>query len=106
MLLLKGENYKSVVLNELMRNRFNECVIWDEPDVHNIEASWFVNSNEFNDLYKYIMYINDWLHITGENRDLLLIYTNKTEEDIKPLIEWIKDQEKFLNYRQVLITCR
>ena len=106
MLLLKGDNGKSIVLNELMRNKFNECIIWDEPSVYTIEPAWIVASNEFNHLYECIMEFNDSLGAGGENRDLLLIYTNKTEEEISPLIEWIKDQEKHLFFRQVLITCR
>ena len=106
MLILKGKSYKSVVLNELMRNKFNECVIWDEPSVYNIEPSWIVDGNEFNRLYEFIIEMNDSLGASGENRDLLLIYTNKTEEEISPLIEWIEDQEKYLFFRQVLVTCK
>ena len=106
MLILKGKSYKSVVLNELMRNKFNECVIWDEPSVYNIEPSWIVDSNEFNRLYEFIIEMNDSLGASGENRDLLLIYTNKTEEEISHLIEWIEDQEKYLFFRQVLVTCK
>lgn len=106
MLLLKGKNYKSVVLNELMRNKFNECIIWDEPNVYNIKPSLIVDSNEFDYLYKCIIELNDSLGVVGENRDLLLIYTNKTEEEIKSLIEWIEDQEKYLFFKQVLVTCK
>lgn len=109
MLILKGDKGKSIVLNELMRNKFNECVIWDEPGVYNIESSWIVdpmNRNEFGCLYECIMKLNDSLGVGGENRDFLLIYTNKTEEEIKPLIEWMKDQEKYLFFKQVLVTCR
>lgn len=105
MLILKGENYKSVILNDLMRNKFNECIIWDESNVY-IESSWIIESNSFNDLYECITELNNSLYIGGENRDLLLIYTNKTEEEINPLIEWIKDQEKYLLFRQVLIACK
>lgn len=39
MLMLKGDKGKSVILNELMRNKFNECIIWDEPSVTNIEPA-------------------------------------------------------------------
>lgn len=105
MLLLKGDKGKSVILNELMRNKFNECIIWDEPSVYNMPA-WIVYSNEFNCLYEFIIELNDSLGGSGENRDWLLIYTNKTEEEIAPLIEWIKDQEKYLFFGQVLVTCR
>lgn len=106
MLLLKGKNYKSVILNQLMHNKFNECIIWDEPSVRNIESSWIVDRNKLNYLYKCIIRLNDSLSIGGENRDLLLIYTNKTEEEISPLIEWVKDQEEYLVFKQVLITCK
>lgn len=106
MLILKGSNYKSVVLNQLMRNEFNECIIWGEPSVHNIEPAWILRENDFNCLYECIIELNDSLGAGGESRDLLLIYTNKTEEEITPLIEWIKDQEKHLFFRQVLVTCK
>lgn len=104
MLILKGDKGKSIILNELMRNKFNECIIWDEPSVYNIESAWIVDSSEFNYLYETIKALNDSL--SGENRDWLLIYTNKTEEEITPLIEWVKDQEKYLFFRQVLVTCK
>lgn len=106
MLMLKGDKGKSVILNELMRNKFNECIIWDEPSVYNIEPAWIVRNNDFNYLYECIIELNDSLGAGGENRDWLLIYTNKTEEEISPLIEWIKDQEKYLFFRQVLVTCK
>lgn len=106
MLMLKGDKGKSVILNELMRNKFNECIIWDEPSVCNIEPAWIVDSNEFNHLYECIIELNNSLGAGGENRDWLLIYTNKTEEEITPLIKWIKDQERYLFFRQVLVTCR
>ena len=104
--MLKGGNGKSIILNELMRNKFNECIIWDEPSVYNIESALFVDGNEFNILYECIIELNDSLGAGGENRDFLLIYTNKTEEEIRPLIRWIEDQEKYLFFRQVLVTCR
>ena len=106
MLILKGDKGKSVVLNELMRNKFNECIIWDEPSVYNIDSAWTIDRSELNCLYECIMELNDSLDFEGENRDYLLIYTNKTEEEITPLIEWIKDQEKYLLYKQVLVTCK
>lgn len=106
MLLLKGENYKSVVLNQLMRNEFNECIVWDEQDVY-VKSSWHVDSNDIDHLYECITELNDSLFVGGENRDLLLIYTNKTEEEISSLIEWIKNKERFyLQFRQVLVTCK
>lgn len=113
MLILKGDKGKSIVLNELMRNKFNECIIWDEPSVRNIEPAWIVDSIvdnmnrcDFGGLYECIMELNDLLGVGGENRDFLLIYTNKTEEEIIPLIKWLEDQEKYLFFRQVLVTCR
>lgn len=104
--MLKGNKGKSVILNELMRNKFNECIIWDESSVYNIEPAWMVNDNEINHLYECIIELNDSLGTGGEDRDLLIIYTNKTEEEIKPLIEWIEDQEKYLFFKQVLVTCK
>ena len=106
MLMLKGDNYKSVVLNELMRNKFNECIIWDEPTVNNLESAWIADNNELNYLCKCIIELNDSLGAAMEDRDLLLIYTNKMEEEIKSLIEWIKEEEKYLLFKQVLVTCR
>lgn len=109
MLILKGDKCKSVILNELMRNKFNECIIWDEPSVRNIEPAWIVDSMnrcDFGGLYECIMELNDSLCADGENRDFLLIYTNKTEEEIVPLIKWINDQEKYLLFKQVLVTCK
>lgn len=106
MLMLKGNVGKSVILNELMHNKFNECIIWDDQGVHNIDAAWIVNGSELNYLYECIIELNDSLGASGENRDFLLIYTNKTEEEITSLIEWIEDQEKYLLFKQVLITCK
>ena len=113
MLILKGDKGKSVILNELMRNKFNECIIWDEPSVRNIEQAWTVdniidemNRCDFGSLYECIMELNDSLGAGGENRDFLLIYTNKTEEEITPLIKWINNQEKYLLFKQVLVTCK
>ena len=106
MLILKGDNYKSVIINQLMYSGFNECIIWNEPSVWNIMSAWMVNDNEINHLYECIIELNDSLGAGGEDRDLLIIYTNKTEEEIKPLIEWIEDQEKYLFFKQVLVTCK
>lgn len=106
MLILKGDKCKSVIINQLMCNKFNECVIWDEPSVRNIDFSWSISSSELNVLYEYIVQLNDCLGAGGENRDFLLIYTNKTEEEIKPLIEWVENQERYLLFKQVLITCK
>lgn len=106
MLILKGDKGKSVILNELMRSKFNECIIWDEPSVCNIDSAWMIDRSDFDCLYECIIELNNSLGYNGEFRDWLLIYTNKTEEEITPLIEWIKDQEKYLLYRQVLITCK
>lgn len=106
MLILKGDVYKSVIVSQLMRNKFNECIIWGEPNIRNIEFSWSISSGELNILYEYIIELNNSLGISGENRDLLIIYTNKTEEEIKPLIKWIEDQKKYLFFTQVLVTCK
>ena len=89
-----------------MYNEFNECIIWNEPSVWNIMSAWMVNDNEINHLYECIIELNDSLGAGGEDRDLLIIYTNKTKEEIIPLIEWVEDQEKYLFFRQVLVTCK
>lgn len=103
MLILKGDNYKSVVLDTLSHDDFNECIVWDEPA--NIAHSIIVDSNEFDYLYRCIMEINHFLGICEQRKNLLLIYTNKTEAEIKPLIDWLEDQEKYLQFKQVLVTC-
>lgn len=106
MLLLKGENGKSAVLNDLGMCTDSICFeYYDMPVV--CKNSIWINSNDYSliDLQAAITEImddNEYTYI------YLIVYTNEKEEDLKDFIEWLNDNEAMFKYRcaNIILACK
>jgi hypothetical protein len=109
MLILKGKSQKSVLADILMDNTNSICfVYYDQPVIF---GSICVDNREYSlenffecikeEFEEYSEYDLDTKHYT-----YLIIYTNEKEEDLKDIIEWIKEYRWRIPCNDILIMCK
>ena len=107
MQILKGNILKSVTIQHIINNTNSYCYIYYDQELP-IEGSYFVNSKyvSLEQLIGYLEceYIKD--KTSCDIKDYFIVYTNKTQEEIQELIEWLDYNSHRLNARCVLITCK
>lgn len=108
MLLLKGNRDKSLIVDAMM-SRGHVCTIAYCDYPIQIPDWWIVDSNEYG-IGELIEGIEGIVSEETNNGDMplmfLAIYTNEKEEDLVELLNWIENNERKLDCRQVLVTCR
>jgi len=106
MLVLKGDKYKSLIV-EAMMSRGSVCTI-AYADFFMMFDAWVVDSNEYgiDELIETIEEINKENIKNNEDILFLVIYTNEKEEELGKLFEWIEVNRSNLRCSQVLVTCK
>ncbi len=104
MLLLKGKNYKSVILDIISKNTNNLTIVYyNQP----VLSGLYINSDTMNfqefmfELRQYI----DKLSKDEKQFDYLIIYTNKGEPTIKHQKELFQKWENTYGF-QVIVGCQ
>lgn len=108
MLIIKGENQKSVLANILMNETNSICFEYYNSPV--VIHSVYVDSSKYS-LENFIECVAEELkrinaHTYNTHYDYLIIYTNKKEEDLKELIDWLKEHRWRIFCRNILIMCK
>lgn len=105
MILLKGKNRKSVLVNDLVKYTDSVCFeYYNMSVIHNTE-SILVNSCHYSliDLQAAITEVmdeNDYPYT------YLIVYTNETEEDLQEFIKWLNNNELMFHCRDIIVTCK
>lgn len=106
MLIIKGENQKSVLANILMDKTKSICFqYYDEPVVYYSVCL----DNRKCSLSDFIEYIAEELKRVNAYKihyDYLIIYTNEKEEDLKKLIEWLNEHRWRIWCNDILVMCK
>ena len=106
MLIVKGKNGKSVLVNVISDITHSICFEYhDYPVFYN---SYCVDSEEYY-LSEFIECIeeefNDLME-DGKHYDYLIIYTNKKEEELKELIDWLNENKHKICCLDIIVMCK
>lgn len=108
MLLLKGDQCKSLVIDAMM-SRKHVCTIAYCDYTIQFPDWWIVDSSEYG-IGELIESIEGIVSEETNNGDMhlmfLVIYTNEKEEDLVELFNWIENNKRKLYCSEVLVTCR
>lgn len=108
MLIVKGENQKSVLANILMDKTNSICFeYYNSPVIFN---SVCVDSSKYS-LEDFIECIAGSFkridtHTGSSQYQYLIIYTNQKEEDLKELINWLEENMWRIFCQDILVMCR
>lgn len=105
MLILKGDNGKSRVLDIIMNKTNSVCFVYNNYPI--ICDAICVDSRKYSleDFLKCIS--EDMLTVINDKYyEYLLIYTNQNEEDLKGIIDWINKHKYEIKCINVIITCK
>jgi hypothetical protein len=105
MQILKGEHYKSVTVENILKNTKSYCVVY-----HNMYLSfgdYYIDSNKntINQLWDGLQEIKNEKNSKITQYNYFILYTNIMEEEVSKLINWLKDKELDFNCKCILITC-
>ena len=106
MLIVKGDNQKSALANILMNKTKSICFqYYDMPVIWN---SICVDSKEYS-LKEFIECISDefeFLKYDDTYYDYVIIYTNEKEEDLKELVNWLKNNKWKIRCCDIMVMCK
>jgi hypothetical protein len=105
MQILKGNNYKSVTVDNLLRCTDSYCYIYNDIEL-NFDC-YYVNSKVAT-IDQLQGYLGEFIQYKNENKvyDYFIIYTNNTEDELLDLIKWLNGKEDEFNCKCILLTCR
>lgn len=105
MQILKGDNFKSITVEAILRSRSSYCFVYYEEQLP--FEHYYINSKvaNINQLQGYLQEFIDY-KMPEISYDYVIIYTNKTEEEISNLLQWLKGKELDFNCRCILVTCK
>lgn len=106
MLILKGKCGKSRVIDLLMDKTYSICFVYNDYPL--IQGSICVDSVQYS-LEDFIKCISEEMKeaiIHDIDYDYLLIYTNKSENEICTLIDWLDKHEFKIPCRDIILTCK
>lgn len=105
MLIVRGINQKSVLVNILMDKTNSICfqycdypVIWDSVCVDNKEHS-------LSDFIECIAEEFKRVNADRTHYDYLIIYTNEKEEDLNELVKWLREHRWRIFCKDILVMC-
>ena len=108
MLILKGNQGKSRIIDLLGRNLLFDidyvCFEYvDEGDKPVIDGSTYVTSSECT-LMEFVEYIDEYINESKYDYiEYIFIYTNKCEDEIQDIVQWLADRPYCIN---IMLTCR
>lgn len=106
MQILKGNFMKSVTVLNLLKNTNSYCYVYYEQPLPSIE-NYYVNSSvaSLEQLRGYLQEKIDWKNPEIQF-DYFILYTNKTEEELSNLINWLNGKENDFGCNCILVTCK
>ena len=107
MQLLIGNKGKSVTIHHIINSTNSVCYVYDTGWVP-VFKSILVDSNEvtiskFSDLLD--LFFNE-LCENNQHFDYLIIYTNKKQEEIRGVLDWLESNSHRSNSVEILVTCK
>ena len=103
MLILKGKNGKSRIIETILDTMNNVCFVYNNYPL--FEDSICLNSDMYS-LEHLKQCIVEEVNKYQELYDYLIIYTNKAEDDLKEFIDWLNNNPPIkLFYRNIIVTC-
>lgn len=103
MQILKANTMKSVTVSHLLHSSDSICIIYDDYCPPLYGAIHLDSTRHSIDDLKEL--IKDEINNLTNRKDYLIIYTNKTEQEIEEIVDFM-NQLKAVVFREVLITCR
>ena len=106
MLILKGDNGKSRVIDFIRNQASNLCFEYSDYPV--MDGAIYVNTRKYN-LLDFLECISDTIKdalLNDKHYDYLLIYTNWDEESLEKIISWISQYGYRLPCRDIILTCK
>lgn len=106
MLILKGENGKSQILESLSQVATVFTYVYYDSQLP--FGNIFVNSEDtsLKDFTNTLEQQNKESQESIYNVEYIVVYTNLVEAALFDFITWIKNNEKHFNCKQVIITCK
>ena len=105
MQILKGNKMKSVTISNLLKTTNSHCYVYHERGLL-LQNSYFVTS-KYATLEQLIGYLQEHIDYKTEiHYDYFIVYTNKTQEEIQALIDWLDGKEADFNCGCILVTCK
>lgn len=103
MQILKANQLKSVTVSHLLHSSDSLCIIYDDYCPPLYGAIYLDSAQCSLDILKAL--IKNEIRKLNIRKDYLIIYTNKTEQEIEEIVDFM-NQLKAVVFREVLITCR
>lgn len=107
--ILKGNIGKSIIIEEL-NTIYSDCISYCDYTPYFSLPFTYINSLDYSlsDLFeaikKYLIeYKQDSSHFLSY--DYFFLYTNNTEEELKEIILWIKENAFIIPHRNVIVCC-
>ena len=104
MLLLKGNNGKSRVVEDILNTTSSICFVYNEYPLFKDSICLYSSVHTLEHLKECIV-----TDVVGyeEYYDYLIIYTNQTESDLKNLVDWLNNKPLIpYGYRNIILTCK
>ena len=106
MLILKGDNGKSVLANIILEYTDSRCFIYnDYPLIYN---SVCLDSTKY-PLSDLKQCIKDWHPddmCSDDCYDYLIVYTNQKEEDLADFIDWLRKNVHSFYCKDIIVMCK
>ena len=106
MLILKGQNGKSRVIDLLMDKTHSVCFVYNDYPL--IFDSIGVDSTQYS-LNDFIQCLSEEIKdaiVNDRHYDYLIIYTNQQEENLRSLINWLDKGKWKIPCRDIILTCK
>lgn len=106
MLIVKGETQKSVLANILLKETNSICFqYYNTPVIFN---SICLDSTEYSleDFIECIAEESKRVNADRTHYDYLIVYTNEKEEDLKILIDWLREHMWRFFCKDIMVMCK
>ena len=101
MLILKGENGKSRVVDIILNETDSVCFVYNDYSIGVFDSIWL--NSEMYTLEHLKLCIVQEIAKYKDSYNYLVIYTNQTENDLKNFIDWLK---MTFTYKNIIVTCK
>ena len=101
MLILKGENGKSEVVNIILDSTISACFVYNDCPLAAIKNSIWLDSRQYTLEHLKLCMVQETR--CKEYYDYLIVYTNEKESDLKDFIGWLK---MTFTYRNIIVACK
>ena len=102
MLILKGENGKSRVVDIILDSTISACFVYDDYPLVAFKNSIWLDSRQYSLEHLKLCMVQEITRYK-EYYDYLIVYTNQKERDLKDFIDWLKMTFTHMN---VIVACK